>query len=122
MKVSKKKFDFLAFTVEVWLTDSAPIGFKEEAIAGVFPHEDNSPVFKIWFKKSLSYESLVHECWHLFMTMLMVMDKEPHFFSELNSEIYAYSYHSLVSNVLETATSMKAYSEYFMEQDKSADK
>lgn len=27
MKVSKKKFDFLAFTVEVWLTDSVLIGF-----------------------------------------------------------------------------------------------
>jgi hypothetical protein len=45
----------------------------------------------------------------------MAMDKEPHFFSELNSEIYAYSYHSLVSNVLETATGMKVYTHYFME-------
>lgn len=49
------------------------------------------------------------------MTMLMVMDKEPHFFSELNSDMYAYSYHSLVSSVLETATGMKAYTDYFME-------
>lgn len=116
MKVGKKKFNFLAFTVEVWITDSTPEGFREKAVAGVFQHEDNSPLFKIWFKKTLSYESLVHECWHLFMTMLMAMDNKPHYFLELNDEIYAYSYHSLVSNVLETATSMKIYSDYFKEQ------
>lgn len=122
MKVSKKRFNYLCFIIEVWLVDSAPEGFREEAVAGVFPHEDNSSLFKIWFKKSLSYESLVHECWHLFMTMLIAMDNKPHYFSELNNEIYAYSYHTLVSNVLETVTGMSAYCEYFMEQDKSTDK
>lgn len=121
MKVSKKRFPFLAFTVEVWLTDSAPNEFRKEAVAGVFPHEDNSPLFKIWFKKSLTYESLVHECWHLFMTMLVGMDNKPHYFAELNDEIYAYSYHSLVSNVLETATSMKAYIDYFEEETREVE-
>lgn len=116
MKSSKKSFNFLAFTVEVYITDSAPNGFRKEAVAGVYPHEDNSPVFKIWFKKTLTQETLVHECWHLFMTMLMAMDNRPHYFDELNTEIYAYSFHSLVSNVLETATNMKAYTEYFKEQ------
>lgn len=118
MKPSRKRFNFLAFVIEVYLTDSAPEGFREEAVGGVFPHEDNSPVFKIWFKKTITQESLVHECWHLFMTMLMVIDNKPHYFEELNTEIYAYSYHSLVSNVLETVTGMKAYAEYFMENEK----
>lgn len=117
MKISKKKFNFLAFIAEVWFTDSAPEGFREEAVAGVFSHEGNSPLFKIWFRKSLDYETLVHKCWHLFMTMLMSMDNKPHYFAELNDEIYAYSYHTLVSNVLETVTEMKAYSDYFMKQD-----
>ena len=122
MKVSKKRFNYLCFIIEVWLVDSAPKEFRNEALAGVFPHEDNSPLFKIWFKKSLTYETLVHECWHLFMTMLMTMDNKPHYFYELNTEVYAYNFHSLVSNVIETATSMKAYSDYFMEQEKSVDK
>lgn len=117
MKSSKKRFYFLAFIVEVYITDCAPEGFREDAIAGVYPHEDNSPVFKIWFKKTITQESLVHECWHLFMTMLMVMDNDPHYFEELNNEIYAYNFHSLVTNVLETATGMKAYTDYFMEKE-----
>lgn len=115
MKQSKKTFPFFSFIIEVYITDSAPEGFREEAIAGVYPHEDNSPVFKIWFKKTLTQETLVHECWHLYMTMLMAMDNKPHYFEELNNEVYAYGFHSLVMNVLDTATSMKAYADYFME-------
>ena len=118
MKINKKSFDFLAFKVEVWLTDSAPKGFRDEALAGVFHHEANSPIFKIWFKKTVTTNSLVHECWHLFMTILSAMDCTPHYFDELNSEIYAYSFHSLTQNVLETATSMKAYSLYYYEEEK----
>ena len=82
MKSSKKSFQWLIFTIEVYITDSAPEGFREEAIAGVYPHETNSPVFKIWFKKIFSTETLVHECWHLYMTMLMAMDSRPHYFRE----------------------------------------
>lgn len=117
MKSSKKSFNFMGFIVEVYITDSAPNGFREDSVAGVYPHEDNSPVFKIWFRKTLTQEMLVHECWHLYMTMLMVMDSSPHYFEELNNEIYAYNFHSLVMNVLDTATGMKVYADYFMNEE-----
>lgn len=113
MKVSKKSFSFLAFTVEVWLTDSPPEGFREESLAGVFYREPNDDIVRIWFKGLVNTDTVVHECWHLFIEMLSAMDNKPHYFSELYDEIYAYFFHTLVSKVLETVTSMKEYKKFW---------
>lgn len=118
MKGHKKTFDFLGFTVEVWLVDSVPDGHRKEALAGVEEHEPNSPVVKIWFRGLVCPTMVVHECWHLYMTMLGAMDNKAHWFDELNSEVYAYSFHSLFDKVLESVTSMKAYHQLWEAQDK----
>ena len=122
MKGYKKAFDFLGFSVEVWLVNSVPNGHRAEALAGVEPHEPNSPIVQIWFKGLVNPTMVVHECWHLYMEMLSAMDNKAHWFDELNSEIYAYSFHSLFDKVLENVTGMKEYHRLWDEKDKIKEK
>ena len=111
----KKRFDFMVFRIEVQMRDEPPYGFSEEALGGVYDEPNNDNIYMIWFNKLPSKEAIVHECWHLFMTLMAQVDNHEHGFLELNGEIYAYSFHILYSNILDALCSMKYYNQLYKE-------
>ena len=113
MILQKKRIEFLACDIDVILVDSAPKEFRKEALAEVYPTMENGNLFKVWFKGIVTSEEVVHECWHLFMTIMAVMDDSEKYFIDLNDEIYAYSFHTLFNKVLDAITSMKKYKEIY---------
>lgn len=115
----KKTIEFLGQQIEVQLLDKVPDG-HENAIAGVLPTEENEP-FKIWFKGLIADSTLVHEVWHLFMTMMGALDNEPKYFLELNTEIYAYNFHTLYRSVKDTVTGMKSYKALYKKRNRRAE-
>jgi hypothetical protein len=118
MTLQKKKIEFLACDIIVMLTDSAPKGFRDDALAGVYEAPEKGNQFKVWFNGLITANEVVHECWHLFFTMMSVMDVNPKMFCELNDEIYAYSFHTLFDKVLDTITGMKKYKELYDREHK----
>ena len=112
----KKTIEFLNQQIEVQLLDHTPEGHGN-AIAGVLPTEENEP-FKIWFNGLVTDGTLVHECWHLFMTMMGTLDESPKYFLELNSEIYAYTFHTLFLQIKDTVTGMKSYKALYRKRGK----
>lgn len=117
--LQKKRIEFLECDIEILLVDFPPKEFRKEALAGVYPPVKDSNLFKIWFKGVVTAEEVVHECWHLFMTMLAVMDDSEKYFVDLNEEIYAYSFHTLFGKILDAITSMKKYKELYDKQYKN---
>ena len=102
-------FDFLTFTVFVEMRDDVPDGFLDIAAGGCYDDPDTCK-FGIWFKDpSPSCNMIVHECWHLYMSLMSYIDHAPHTFEELNSEIYAYSFQLLYGQVLDIIYNSKHY-------------
>lgn len=118
MILQKKRIEFLECDIDVMLVDSAPKEFRENALAGVYGAPKEGSLFKIWFKGIVTSEEVVHECWHLFMTIMAVMDDDAKYFIDLNDEIYAYSFHTLFSKVLDAITRMKKYKEIYEKEIK----
>ena len=116
-----KRFEHMDVYIEVVLSDTSLKGFNYDAVAGVYDCPkvvSGKYVFTIWFKEYISTSRLCHECWHLFMTIMKYIDSQYHGFSELNSEIYAYTFHALCVKVEDTATGMKLYKEFWEKRQK----
>lgn len=115
-----KTIDFLGVKVQCLLTDTSPDDFGDEADGGVYgkPIIDDPTTFRIWFKGVVKDYVFVHECWHLFFAIMKYLDTRIHTFDELYEEIYAYSFHTLYLNVLETVTNMKLYKKFWEEHSK----
>ena len=118
--IEKKRFTFLGVTVECVLTDKSPDDFSDEAEGGVYgaPVLDDPTTFRVWFKGIVKDYVFVHECWHLYFAIMKYIDTRIHTFDELYEEIYAYSFHMLYVNVLETITHMKLYKRFWEEHAK----
>ena len=119
----KKTFDFMGiFKINLELWDGTPDGFTPNAIAGVYdePSEDKegNPVYTLWFDGLVDGYVIMHESWHLFCTMMTHIDSHEHSWKDLNSEIYAYNFHVLSSEILETLTGMKHYKKLYDEKMK----
>ena len=120
--LGRKYIDFLSARVCVMLTDCAPEGFREEAVAGVYGQPKDGNIFGIWFNGLVCPDEVVHECWHLFMSIMATADDKEHIFLELNDEIYAYSFHTLFNDVLDAVTGLKAYKELWDKEQKKGRK
>ena len=120
MKESKT-FRFLGVTVECLLTDTIPDGFSSDASGGVYtlPVVDDPTTFRVWFKGLVKDYVFVHECWHLFFAIMQFIDNRVHTMDELYEEIYAYSFQTLYSGVMEIITHMKLYKRFWDEYEKA---
>lgn len=120
MKSEKKTFDFLGIKIECLLTDTSPEDFGDNADGGVYgvPVLDNPTTFRVWFKGLVKDFVVVHECWHLYFAIMKYIDSRVHTLDELYEEIYAYTFHTLYSRVLETVTTMKLYKKFWEEEKK----
>lgn len=90
-----------------YFSENVPEISKNNAKAGVTLYEDGS--FSIWFKGRPTIEVIAHEAWHLFMRQMSILDQMDHTFEELHSEIYAYTFENLISQILDKLCDMKLY-------------
>lgn len=111
----KKTFDFMGVKVECILTDKEPEDYSPGADGGVYgaPVLDDPTTFRVWFKGLVKDYVIVHECWHLYFAIMKHIDSRVHTLDELYEEIYAYTFHTLYSRVLETVTTMKLYKKFW---------
>ena len=105
----------LTFTVLVEIRDDMVEEVPEYADGGVHdgPFMKNGRIcFKIWFSlvRGLpAIQHIVHECWHLYMTILKYIDEHEHTFEELNNEVYAYTFQDSFQNIFNTILTSKIY-------------
>ena len=110
----KKRVHFLVFDIDVMIRDDVPEGFDKASRGGIYTrkyNKDDSIVLVIWFKDAPYMEIMCHECYHLFMRMLELVDDATYGFKELGSEIYAYEFGRLCSRVLIAVQSFPYYQE-----------
>lgn len=108
MKKYCKSFTFWGIEIQVSLINEIPEDWDQQASAGVSYIQDKKT--EIWFKE-ISDNLVAHECWHLFMHLLEYVDNKQHYFSELNSEIYAYDFQELVKFVTSIIKESPMYEE-----------
>lgn len=110
----KKRIQFLVFDIDVMIRDDVPENFNEASQGGIYTrksNKDDSIVLVIWFKDVADMNIMCHECYHLFMRMLELIDDGAYSFNELNSEIYAYEFGMLCQRVLNVVRSFPYYQE-----------
>ena len=118
--IERKKVKFLSFKIIVEIRDDTPEGFGEEAAGGCYDQPNENNEFKIWFtveRGAVGLKAITHECWHLFMSIMKMIDTHEHTFEELNNEIYAYSFHNLFGDVLGAVINSKLYQKAIEEED-----
>ena len=71
-------------------------------------NEDGSVYFAILFnqERPVVFELIAHECWHMLFQILEFQGEGPLCPSELQKEMYAMAFETLVGKVLESLSSM----------------
>ena len=110
------------FEIRVELREDTPEEFTDKAVAGVWDEPDDKGRFRVWFKALPAEDAFSHEAWHLFFTILMFTDEHNHTMAELNSEIYAYSFQYLYSQIKDCVTGMKLYKKLWDERQAEKEK
>ena len=115
----------LTFKVEIKLYDKTPKGMPDYADGGVYDDlslDKDHDAFKIWFSFARgipTLQTLVHECWHLYMTILSHVDNHEHTFEELNNEVYAYCFQDIFHTVFNAVICSKTYKRLADEDDRN---
>lgn len=109
MDSESRCFTFMTFDVVVELIRRQVEAQPGDAGGGC---SDDGRKFKIWFTVGDGVPTLAmvsHECWHLFMSIMSYVDQHEHRFSELADEVYAYSFQTLFSTVLDFMLGSEMY-------------
>lgn len=110
--MERKTFEFLSFSIAVEIWDK-PWDEDSENIFGCCCFDlRGDGYFTVRFlmiDSPLKLEALVHETWHLFMSIMKMADTHYHSFEELNQEIYAYNFQVLHSKILDIVLKSKSY-------------
>ncbi len=117
----QRTIEYLGFTIRCLLLskeEDAPTiygeVFREDAVGGVARSDGNE--FTVWFRDIPPMNAMVHETYHLFCYLMETMNGETLFaWSELNTEIYAYGFHTLFNRVSDTFTGMQLYKRMYDE-------